>query len=388
MKRTITLGIIALTIAFLIGGCSKQNNTGSAPAPMPVYENAPAEAPPIVNANAPGGVPMEQSDSENTVPLPLLTPSNLRGKRLIYTVDLQLQTTGFKTGIRTLLNTVSRMDGYVDSAEEYGWDLHLPETERSAKYKFRLNSERLADFLMAIEDNYNVMSLKQSSEDVTVDYEYSDSTINDLRDQETRLLNELNNANLETTKRLEVEKRLSDIQANIRNYERQQSNRDDNVLYSTVNVQLFEVIFVEYEEEEEIVIPELTFGERFSNAASKSAKGFVAFCQGFVIVLIRIAPTIIVIAVLALIALLIYRRVKKHRKGRKPTPKTNAASTQYTTLNALKEPVQQPLYPSVQQPPYQPVQQPSYTPAQIPNQGANTVSRDADVSHDNQNNMQ
>lgn len=358
MKRIISICIIITILAFAVGGCNaglKSDSSGSggtgggamyAPsAPSQASgggstaggstasgssgggsggrggdEAAPSQAQPADNAS--GGSQWEPGAEGSSGPLPILTPSNSRGMRYIYTIDLRLQTTAFMAGIRTLLNTVGKMDGYVESADVYGRDLHSPPHERNAEYSFRLYTERLADFLEVIEDNYNIVSLKQRSKDVTGNYNYGDTAIDDLRQQEARLLTALENTRLDTESRLDLEKRLTQVQSDIRYYEREQSDFDSGIYYSTVNVQLYEVIFVEEEEieeqeEEEEAVPEPTFGERFNQAVERSVNGFLAFCQGVLIVLVRSAPVIIILVVLAVIAFLIYRRVRKNKSKHK-----------------------------------------------------------------------
>ena len=349
MKRTISICIITLLLALMIGGCgSKMSDAAEAPArgpssaPSGAAQSSPAAPAGAAPASAAPshGAPSDQAnnsgaqwepDAEGGMgTLPILTPSNSRGKRYVYTLDLKLQTTSFMAGIRTLLSTIGRMDGYVESADLRGNDLHYPPHERDAEYTIRLYTERLADFVEVIEDNYNIVSLRQRGVDVTGSYEYGESAIDDFRRQEARLITALENTRLETEDRLNIEKQLAQIQSDIRYYEREQSGFDDGIFYSTINVQLFEVIFPEEvveeeeEEEEEVVIPDPTFGERFREAASRSWNGFTAFCQGLLIVLVRIAPTVLVLVVVAVVALLVYRGVRRFRRKR------DAGFTDYT----------------------------------------------------------
>ena len=338
MKRIISFCIAALLLALMIGGCSSKSGAPYRDlAEEPMRSGAPASAVPSAAPSAPaasrpggaGGTSSESAGDPGAQwepgaeggmgALPILTPNNARGKRYVYTLDLKLQTPAFMAGIRTLLGTVGRMDGYVESADLRGNDLHLPPHERDAEYTFRLYTERLADFIEVIENNYNILSLKQRGVDVTGSYDYGESAIDDYRQQEARLLTALENTRLDAEERLALEKQLTQVQSEIRYYEREQGGFDDGIFYSTINVQLFEVIFpdeIAEEEEEEVVVPDPTFGERFREAASRSWKGFTAFCQGLVIVIIRIAPALLVIIVIALIAFLIYRGVIRLKKKR------------------------------------------------------------------------
>ena len=184
---------------------------------------------------------------------------------------------------------------------------------------------------MIVEQNYNLVSLEQKSEDVTAKYNQTNSVLDDLREREARLKKDLENQKLETSDTLNIERELAEVQIAVRNAEKQQSVIDDGVLYSTINVILYEVIFREEiveEVEEPPEIPEPEFGERLGETAAGSINGFIAFCQNFLLVLIRIAPAVLIIAVFAFLALLIYRGVRKYQRKHKkaipePTVKTD-----------------------------------------------------------------
>ena len=137
--------------------------------------------------------------------------------------------------------------------------------------------------------------------------------MSDMREREERLLRNLENRNLSTEERLELEKELAKLQSSIRDSEKTQSVTDDRIIYSTINVELYEVIFPEIAEEPIVEEPELSFSDKLNDTTTSSVNGFIAFCQGFLLVVIRIAPVLIIIAVLGTAALLIYRRVRKYQ---------------------------------------------------------------------------
>lgn len=331
--------ILAIALVFILsmtaGGCAKGDNRSSegysnnlsgsssnSPASSPAAGgfagggSAPqGSSPPAASGDASGSGGQGAYDAdESPVPLPLLTPSSSRGKKIVYTVDLKLQTTAFSAGIRTLLTTLSDMNGYVERATVTGRDIRFPETERNAKYTLRLDTEYLSDFILMAQENYNLLSMDQRSEDVTAKYRQTDSVLGDLREREARLLKDLENSKLETSDTLDLEKELASVQTAIRNAENQQAIIDDGIIYSTINVELFEVIFYEPIEIDIPEVPEPDFGEKLSDTATRSVNGFVAFCQGFLLVLIRVAPALVVIAVVCCIAYFIYRGVKKRRE--------------------------------------------------------------------------
>jgi len=322
MKRFITL-ISLLTILAIFGSaCSGAMEPAPAPsaAPAPTADFAvetptPAPAPasaPAPSAPAVGGEAAQQQAEvdDSVVALMLLTPSDSRGRRLVYTVDMELQTTQFMQGRRTILNTAARLNGYVESANVNGRDMRSPWTERRAGFTLRIHSDNLAEFLVVMEDEFNLVSFNQVSNDVTSEFEHVEATIDDLREQEERLRDLLENADLNDTERRNLNRQLADIQANIRNRERQRNVFDDHVHYSTVNIRLFEVIFPEDVPEPESE-PELSFGARFSEAAGNMATGFVRVMQAIAIGIISILPALVVLAVIVVIVIIVCRKAKK-----------------------------------------------------------------------------
>jgi len=326
MKRFTLLCSLLLIFAVLLSSCAAGDMEMSAPAPVPAPTAAPADAPsaPVADmdfsempAQAPSAV------GESSVPLPLLTPTDSRGRRLVYTVDLHIETTEFIPGIQKLVNTVNSMDGYVVTAQVQGRSLHAPEFERIATYVFNIDTERLAEFIVTMENNYNLVNLWQASDDITGRHTHGGLTLSDLREQEERLKEQLDNENLRQADRLNLENTLAEVQASIRSHEVQRSEMDYNVRYSTISVAISEVIFKEE-------LPDLTFGERFSVAVNRSLDGFVAFLQGLVIVIISILPTLIILAVIAIITIFVIRKVKKWNETR-PKKQPKKAPPIYST---------------------------------------------------------
>ena len=333
MKRCVFVFSMVLIFTLLLGSCAAADDMGSAPAPAPAAPpamDAPADyAPPVAEVAPPAPAPDSPAVSgqpslsdESSVALPILTPSDSRGRRIAYSVEMHLQTTEFMAGIRRLVSTVGEMNGYIVSAYVQGHDLRTLEFERNASYTFRLHTDRLAEFIVVMEDSYNLLYLWQASDDVTMRYEHGGLTLDDLREQEAWIIAELDNPDLRASDKRNLERTLADVRSSIRNLETQQATMDDNVLYSTIQVHLYEVIFVDETEEDE-----LTFGERFGQAASRSWAGFVGFGQGLLIVIIRMLPTLLILGAVAVGVYLIVRIcVKRSNAKRKNQNATGSAN--------------------------------------------------------------
>ena len=331
MKRLLILFLGLLLAGILLASCSSgytdsestqaSSQSSSSPSASAGSENGAGFAP---GASSSPGASVSGSSTygdtglpeESLGPLPILTPSYADGKKMIYTITLRLQTTEFMKGMRKLLDTVSNMGGYTMNAYVEGHDMRYPEVERRADYEFKIPSERLSDFIVVLEDNYNLWSLRQETEDSTIKYDSAGLRLEDLLEQESRLLDSLSKEE-DSSERLSLERKLSEVQRMITDLYTLQVSVDDAVILSTVNIQLFEVIFApEVIEAEEPPPPPLTFSERLGNRISGSIDGFVSFCQGLLIFVIAIAPVLVVLAVVGAIAYPIVRVVRNRGKKR------------------------------------------------------------------------
>jgi len=153
---------------------------------------------------------------------------------------MQLQTTDFPSGMSALNATVGSFDGYIIRADVRGYDMRNPNATRSADFVFRVPTERLDDLIFVIENNFNIWSLNQQMYELTEWYDDTYWWIYELREEE-EYLNEL----LETAEgeeRAAALHRLTQVRRTLRDLDSVVDSIMSNVVYSTVDIQLFEVI--------------------------------------------------------------------------------------------------------------------------------------------------
>ena len=285
------------------------------PAAVTRAAQPPPPPPPAAADSAPVHI-SPQAVAENYFALPIRTPSEAGGRRLIYTVSMRLQTPEFMRGFRKLQDTVGDLGGYLMFMEIWGHDLASPRWERRAHFTFHIPSENIGEFVRVIENNYNIWWARQSTDDATARYQQATTTLEDLRFEESWLLDEIELA--ETPgQRTSFQRRLSEVRAQIRNFETARAAITYNVVYSTVEIELFEVIIPEDEVIEEEAVIEFTFSERLDEAVSESTGNLLSFIQGLIIFIIVISPVLIILAFCAAIAFPIVRIVKarNQKKG-------------------------------------------------------------------------
>jgi len=248
----------------------------------------------------------ESVESEEGVlgSIPILLPSE-SGRQLAYTVDFNLQTTELMSGMRLLLDEVAGMGGYSEIVIVNGRCLRQPYLERNAYFVFRIPNEQLSDFLVFIEDNYNLVRLDKRLMDFTFAYERNVDNLEALREQEQRILDELDSD--ESDNDDIKQDNLADIRSQIRDLEESNIEIQRDVDYSDVTLRLSEVITPEEEPEEEPA----TFGERLQDALGTAADHFLIALQFIVLITVAILPWGLTTA---LIVVPIVYVIKKRRK--------------------------------------------------------------------------
>lgn len=319
MKKTITAlaSLTALIMILLSTGCSSGSSnyatttSYTAASSEPYYAESAAETEryteDTADYSAEAGAPAADEGSGVTE-MALLGPGNAAGIELSYTVDLHLQSTEFMAGIRTLNTTVGDMQGYTVRASIEGRDLLRTEYPRTASYTFQIPSANLSLFLVAMEDNYNLLQMEQSAEDITTRHQQTDNRLEQLQEQEQRLI-EAVAATKDPKEKSNLEYQLMDVQSQISALKSSSDQMSRQVRYSTVNVTLSEVIVP-------VETPEPTWSERLSEVKTATGVRFLSMAQDSLLFLLSALPTLVVLLILAIIAFVICRIWKKHSKGK------------------------------------------------------------------------
>ena len=343
MRRIYTGIILLLCLAVILGACGAP----AAPAPpMPAAPAAPAPAAPAPAADASpaparpqptapaeaaepapppaaaepgtahGAIRFEVEDAAQEEPggpyfvMPVIDPDEDDGRMLVYNVTLRLQTDEFMSGWRLMLNTVGDMGGRFPHAAFYGHDMRQanPDTRR-ATFDIRLPTRHLAQFIEIVEQNYNIWWLDITEQDEAVTYQRRDTAIQGLQDEEDWLLGQLE-GELTTQQELDLLAGLAHIRGQIAELQISQDQLIDQVIYSTITVELLEA-FPPYEMEE---IAPPTFGERLGSAASESALVVLGAIQGLVVFIVESLPAILGLILIIVIAIRVTRRLRRNDK--------------------------------------------------------------------------
>ena len=218
-------------------------------------------------------------------------------RKLIKTVNMDVETKDYDGLLANLESQIAQMGGYIEYLDCYG------SSYRHASITARVPASKLDGFVKQIGETANVTSRSESVEDVTLQYVDLDSHTRMLEEEQERLLELLENAaTIEDI--ITIESRLSEVRYQLESMKSQLRTFDNQVDYSTVHINIDEVI-------ELTPVVELTDGERIAQGFAKSVADVLHGIKEFFISLIINIPYIILWGVVIVVILLIARALMK-----------------------------------------------------------------------------
>ncbi len=317
-QALILVCVFALLAVFATGcgGSSAAGNYAKADSGYPVaapsesyasYEYADGDG---VNYNA----DLSASDTSLSTEPGAFDPS----AKLIYTVDLTVETLDYEKSLETIDSLTAQCGGYVEYAQADNNRINSTRL-RNAYYTLRIPADRLNAFLDSCGAVGNVASSTRSTENRTAEYADRTARLNTLRIEEESLQELLEQAkDLDTV--VALHSYLSDVRYSIERVEASMRGIDSLASFSTVHLSLSEVKFAA-----ETVTPASTFGERLKARSAEAWRGFSESLEDFGVFLFGELPSILVtiilyllpIAVVVFVIVLLVRRGRKKRRARR-----------------------------------------------------------------------
>lgn len=242
------------------------------------------------------------------------TADPLSERKIIKTMRISAETKAFDCATASIEALCTQLGGYIESSSRSGGSIRYSSAvvARSASYTLRIPAEKLDAFRAGMDGEINVVSENTGISDITDRYFDVDTRLATLRTEEERLLAMLEKAT-ELEYLITLESRLSEVRYQIESYTGTLRRYDSQVAYSTVHLNLDEVL-----EYTQVIEAPQTFGERMSIALQESWADFVDNCKDFAVGFVYALPTLIVLAVIFTAAgVIIVAVVKKHRRQRK-----------------------------------------------------------------------
>ncbi len=321
MKKLLSLVLSLLLLLGVLAGCGASGDATAADQSAPAASEAPtAPAEDMASGGcdaeyapeyAPADTPMEPSGGLDTAVESAGGAAKLTEK-IIYSADLDLESTDFDTAAAALDALAGQYGGFVESSQitgntDYAADGSVRVVDRRASYTLRVPSDRFQACLRQAGSMGNVISSSTAADNITSQFTDQEARRDTLLIQEERLL-----AMLEKSEDLEsllgLEARLADVRYEIESIERTLRNWQNQVDYSTIRVNLREVA---------VYTPtapvQRTFSQQLSDALRSGWQGFVRAVKAVTLWVLSWLPALVILAAVAVAVLLILRRrARKH----------------------------------------------------------------------------
>ncbi len=229
-------------------------------------------------------------------------------KRIQY-VTVDMETLEYDTAAAKLKSMAAEAGGYIDSSRETGLSVSGRGTRRS-EFVFRIPTGELDGFTAKVAELGNVLSQYTTTDDVTEKYFDTEARLAALkleRDKYMELLDRADNMDYI----ISLTNALSEVNYQIELYTGTLNKYDSLIAYSTVTVNLSEVVKLTDPED-----PDPSFGQKLANAFSGSLEAFSLMCQTIIIGLTAALPFLIIpAAAVIIVVVIVVRRSKKRRRA-------------------------------------------------------------------------
>lgn len=294
MKRLLALLLAVMLIIALLAGCQAAPNTGGA----------------VMDGGFAGeSVKPDTNLGSGTV----LDPGVADDRKLIRTVDLTTETEDMDALLTQISSRITELDGYVESREVYSGSAYANYRSRSATLTVRIPAKNLDAFVSHVDGASHIISSAETAEDVTLQYVATESHLKVLQAEEERLLKFLGEAK-DVSEMLEIEKRLTEVRAELESVTSQLNTYKNLVSYGTVHLRITEVR--QYTEVEKV---DPTLWQRIAAGFTDSVQNMGTILENLLVFAVSAVPYLIIPAVLAVVIVIICRTASKKQKKSPPS---------------------------------------------------------------------
>lgn len=249
------------------------------------------------------------------------------GEKIIYSVNLSLETMSFDETVSSLDALVSSFNGYilhsdVNGDTYYNSDGTSRVINRHAKYEIAVPAQSFDDALAEAEKLGNVTNKERTAENVTSQYTDVAARLESLRIQEEHILAMMDESD-DIGALITLEERLSEIMYQKESYQRQMDNLERRIAYSTITVSVREVSTYS-----PTVSATRSFGERLSDAFSDGWTSFLYGWQDFLVWFAEALPGLILFAVIVIALIVVIRLLSRRLNRRKKEGNGSTVSLQ------------------------------------------------------------
>lgn len=223
----------------------------------------------------------------------------LTDRKLIRKISLTAETEDMDAFLSHIEQRVGQLEGYIEARDIYNGSAYDGNVSRRATLTIRVPADKLDSFVQQVADVGNIISNTEESDDVTLQYTATESRLKVLKTEEERLLAFLEEAK-SVSEMLEIEKRLTEVQAQLESLTSQLKVYDNLVDYGTIRLSVDEV-----EQYTEVPEKDLTMWQKISTGFATSLKNVGEILKGLLIFFVVCIPYLIPIAVVGGVVLLV-----------------------------------------------------------------------------------
>ena len=238
----------------------------------------------------------------------------LSNQKIIERLSYQIETTQFDSSVSRINTLCTQLGGYMQTSSVGGVGIQTQGTLRSASFTLRVPQEKLAQFRGSAGSIGNVLNYSSSSENISEQYYDTEARLKSLRTEQGRLL-ELMKKSGSMTDLVALEKALADVNYQIEQLTGTLRQYDSLISFSTVSIQLDEVV-----RQTELEKEPVTLWGRIARQFRSSLRALGSFGEGLLVFLLGGAPILLLLAALLAAAILLirFRRKKTAAKPGKP----------------------------------------------------------------------
>ena len=233
-------------------------------------------------------------------------------RKLIKTVNLNLETENYDSLMVGLEKEIEALGGYIEYKDAYHGNYNSRTNSyrnRYANITARIPAARLDEFTKTVGEIGNITYESESVEDVTLKYVDLSSHKKMLVAEQERLMELLENAgSMEDI--ITIESRLSEVRYQIESMESQLRTFDNQVDYSTVHINVEEV-------ERYTPQPEKSTWERIKSGFAENVYRVTNGIKNFAIEFVIAIPIMIIWVIGIAVVILLGRKILKKKRQRK-----------------------------------------------------------------------
>lgn len=228
--------------------------------------------------------------------------NDIEPSKVITNIHISLETLEFNSTTKNINKIISEYNGYVENSNISQSSHKNSKIFKQGQYTIRIPKKNIDNFISDMDAIGNITSESTSKQDITKQYQDTESRLNLLNIKEERMLDLLKKAD-KIEDIITIENQLSDIIYQKENLTKNLIDMDDKISYSTVFVNISEVEKLTNE-----ITTETNFGNKITNAISDSLYSFKIGLESFVIAFIYALPYLLVINIVVIVAYKIFNK--------------------------------------------------------------------------------